>query len=168
VGELLEQASIKSATDSDRGFDHGVFVPFLMIDPEAKIPVVMLSLQQDLDPAAHIAIGEALAPLRDEGVLIVGSGSSYHNLRSFFDGNEVAATAFDHWLTEAVTNSDGRLRNAALVNWAQAPYARACHPRAEHLIPLMVAAGAGSSGSAKKSFSDIIGGKAISCFSFGD
>jgi len=167
VRNLLEGAGIATATDPKRGFDHGVFVPFLIVDPEAKIPVATLSLQQDLDPARHIAIGAALAPLRDEGILIVGSGNSFHNLRSFLDGDGRAAAAFDGWLVEAATAPDPAVRNARLLEWEQAPCARACHPREEHLLPLMVAAGAAGNDIGRRVFADAIGGKAISGFAFG-
>ena len=108
---------IASRRGCARGYDHGVFVPFLLMFPDADIPVVQLSLRADLDPAAHLAIGRALAPLRDEGVLIVGSGMSYHNLRRFWstDAQDVeAARAFDAWLAEAVETpiADAREREA--------------------------------------------------------
>jgi aromatic ring-opening dioxygenase catalytic subunit (LigB family) len=164
---MLGQAGIATAADAERGFDHGVFVPFLIVDPQAQIPVVMLSLQHDLDPALHLAIGAALAPLRDEGILIVGSGNSYHNLRHFFDGEPAAAATFDAWLTEAVTDSDPAVRNRKLTEWARAPAARLCHPREEHLLPLMVAAGAGAADPGRRVFHDVIGGKAISGYAFG-
>lgn len=167
VRALLSSAGIESAADNERGFDHGVFVPFLIVDPEATIPVLMMSLQRDLDPAHHIAIGKALAPLRDQGILIVGSGNSYHNLRRFMDGDGRAAAEFDGWLKEATTLPDTALRNARFVDWARAPSARACHPREEHLIPLMVVAGAGGDDIGRCVFSDTIGGKAISGFAFG-
>jgi aromatic ring-opening dioxygenase catalytic subunit (LigB family) len=168
VQGLLEHAGIAAGTDNRRGFDHGVFVPMLIIDPDAAIPVVMLSLQENLDPAHHIAIGAALAPLRDEGVLIIGSGSSYHNLRAFYKGEGRASVEFDTWLYETATHADPTTRNARLVDWTTAPSARACHPREDHLIPLMVAAGAAGSDAGRGSFRDIIGGNANSCFSFGD
>jgi aromatic ring-opening dioxygenase catalytic subunit (LigB family) len=128
----------------------------------------MLSMRHDLDPAAHIAIGRAIAPLRDEGVLIIGSGNSYHNLREFFGARGTEASlAFDDWLHATVTEADPEARNARLTEWAAAPGGRACHPREDHLIPLMVAAGAGSSDIGRRTFRDLLGGKAISCFSFG-
>jgi aromatic ring-opening dioxygenase catalytic subunit (LigB family) len=167
VQTLLRQADIACGTDDKRGFDHGVFVPQLIIDPKAEIPVVMLSMRHDLDPAAHLAMGKALEPLRDEGVLILGSGSSYHNLRQFFDGDSRAAIAFDDWLTETVSRPDASERNARLRDWSQAPGARASHPREDHLIPLMVAAGAAGKDIGRRSWHDQLGGKAVSCFAFG-
>jgi aromatic ring-opening dioxygenase catalytic subunit (LigB family) len=166
VKGLLEEAGISCGTDDKRGFDHGVFVPMLMIDPNADLPVVMLSLQQDLDPARHLAIGRALAPLREEGVLIIGSGSSFHNLRTYFNGAPEEAAEFDAWLTETVESAAGRERR--LTDWAQAPSAKACHPREEHLLPLMVAAGAAQGEAGRRVFHDLIGGKPMSGYSFGD
>jgi aromatic ring-opening dioxygenase catalytic subunit (LigB family) len=167
VRGLLGAAGIESGEDGARGFDHGVFVPFMIVDPEARIPVVMVSLEHHLDAARHLAIGAALAPLRDEGVLIVGSGNSFHNLRSFFDGRPEASLQFDRWLTDAVTQPDAPARSAALEAWSQAPAARLCHPREEHLIPLMVAAGAAQGDRGSRVFHDMIGGKAISGYAFG-
>jgi len=133
VRTLLSEAGIGSAEEQQRGLDHGVFVPFKLIYPEADIPLVQLSLQQGLDPAAHLALGRALAPLRDEGVLIVGSGMSYHNLREFFRDGEPGnglARQFDDWLVETATHADPELRASRLVDWTAAPGALACHPRA--------------------------------------
>jgi aromatic ring-opening dioxygenase catalytic subunit (LigB family) len=168
VDGLLKTAGLATAVETVRGFDHGVFVPMLIIDPKAQIPVVSLSLQQGLDPAFHLALGAALAPLREEGILIIGSGSSYHNLRGFFSGQGApASAAFDQWLRATVTEPDAAKRIARLTAWEQAPHARECHPRAEHLLPLMVAAGAAKADDGVVSFHDSIGGKAMSCFTFG-
>jgi aromatic ring-opening dioxygenase catalytic subunit (LigB family) len=168
VQNLLTKAGIPNAADPARGFDHGVFVPMLMIDPTAALPVVTLSLQRGLDPAQHLAIGSALAPLRQEGVLILGSGNSYHNLESFFDGNDDAASQlFDDWLQAAATHPDPATRAALLTQWKTAPAARICHPRAEHLLPLMVVAGAAGPDLGHCSFRDAPGGKTISGFTFG-
>jgi len=164
---LLAAAGVEAALDSTRGFDHGVFVPMLIVDPGATIPIVTLSLRQDLDPAFHIAVGAALAPLREEGVLILGSGSSFHNLRTFFDGEANAAADFDAWLTEAATNADAKERDALLERWSEAPFAEACHPREEHLLPLMVVAGAAGADVGRRVFHDRVAGKAISGFAFG-
>jgi aromatic ring-opening dioxygenase catalytic subunit (LigB family) len=156
-----------AATDAQRGFDHGVFVPMLIIDPAARIPVVMLSLTHDLDPARHLAIGAALAPLRAENVLIIGSGSSYHNLRAIFAGGEGGSIAFDAWLHETVTGVSPAERRARLLQWSQAPNAQLCHPRSEHLLPLLVAAGAAGEDPGRAEFRGLIGGKAYACFRFG-
>lgn len=163
---LLEEAGIATDIDDSRGYDHGVFVPFLIIDDQAQIPVATLSLRQDFDPQAHLAIGRALAPLRDDGVLIVGSGMSYHNLREFRDGDGAAAKLFDDWLTETMAAAPD-IRNAGLANWEQAPAARRSHPREDHLLPLMVVAGAAGNDRGQRDFHDIIGGKAISGYRFG-
>ena len=144
-----------------------MFVPLLLVDPQAGIPVLQVSLQRSLDPALHIAAGKALAPLRDEGVVIIGSGMSYHNMRGFGPGFEAASEAFDDWLTEAVTDPDVAEREAALARWQQAPHARACHPREEHLIPLMVAAGAGAADKGSKIFEGRIPNVTVSAFRFG-
>lgn len=167
VRALLDGAGIGNAADNTRGIDHGVFVPMMMVDPQAGTPLVMLSLQANLDPARHLAVGRALAPLRDEGVVIIGSGSSFHNLRTYFDGDPGPAMAFDNWLVAACLTG-GLTREAALRGWEKAPSARACHPREEHLLPLMVAAGAGGSDQGHHVYRDRIGNKAFSGFAFGE
>ncbi|HEY6940532.1 class III extradiol ring-cleavage dioxygenase [Dokdonella sp.] len=170
VRTMLAGAGIASDEDATRGFDHGVFVPFLLAWPQADIPVVQLSLQAGLDPRAHLAIGRALAPLRDEGVLVVGSGMSYHNLREFFSADpRVAADAerFDVALTHAVELADARARDEQLVEWKRMPAAVACPPRAEHLLPLMVVAGAAGDDPGRRTFNDRVFGKAVSAFQFG-
>ena len=121
VRQMIAAAGLPVAEDDHRGFDHGVFVPFLIIDPEAEIPVVMLSLQHDLDPALHVAVGRALAPLREAGVVIVGSGMSYHDLRHFRDRDPGPSKMFDDWLTATVTSSDPTKRDAALIDWDEDP-----------------------------------------------
>src|SRR5690606_29426569 len=112
-------------------FDHGTFVPMLLVDPEATLPTVQLSLDRSLDPVRHIAIGRALAPLRDEGVLILGSGMSYHNMGGFGRPTTLEISKrFDAWLAQ-VAKSPGKERSVALQSWARAPEGRACHPREE-------------------------------------
>jgi aromatic ring-opening dioxygenase catalytic subunit (LigB family) len=166
VRALLEDAGFKSDVETRRGLDHGVFVPFLLISPKADIPILQLSLQASLDPGLHLALGRALAPLREQGVLIVGSGMSYHNLADMFSGRGAeSAAAFDAWLGEAV--KDPASRDQLLAKWRQAPGGAASHPREEHLIPLMVAAGAGQGERGVRSFGESIGGKQISGFQFG-
>jgi aromatic ring-opening dioxygenase catalytic subunit (LigB family) len=170
VRELLAAAGIPSAEDSQRGLDHGVFVPFKLIYPDADVPVVQMSLHASLDPTIHLQIGRALQPLRDEGVLIVGSGMSYHNLRDLFSSDPRAMTAaeqFDVWLNDAVTDANPAARETKLSSWMSAPGARAAHPRPEHLIPLMVAAGAAGTDGAARAFHDHLLGKAVAGFQFG-
>jgi aromatic ring-opening dioxygenase catalytic subunit (LigB family) len=168
VHELLEEATIPAAADPQRGWDHGVFIPFKLIYPDADVPVVQLSLKSGLDPAAHLAVGRALAPLRKENVLIVGSGMSFHNLRGFRPGGVVEASdQFDTWLTGSVTDSDSESRDRQLVQWSNAPAARQAHPREEHLIPLLVAAGAAGEDPGRKIFSDRVMGATVSAFQFG-
>ena len=167
VAGLLSQAGLPAGLNANRGFDHGVFVPLKVAFPEAKIPVVTLSLAASLDPALHLAAGRALAPLRDEGVLIVGSGMSFHNLRAYLRPETAErARAFDSWLTRAV-ESPATERSALLTGWREAPFAAFAHPREEHLIPLMVAAGAGGDAPGTRIFGDEPMGAAISAYRFG-
>ena len=166
VGELLSAAGIGSGREPGRGWDHGVFVPLKVMLPDADIPVVQLSLQADLDPAAHVAIGRALKPLRGEGVLILGSGQSYHNMRGFArPGADPRAEAFDAWLCRAMI--DGRSRDRALIDWAAAPGARDAQPHEDHILPLMVAAGAASGEPGAVDFHGHALGKPIAGFRFG-
>ncbi len=167
--ELLQQAGIHSEQDDERGLDHGVFVPFKLIYPQADVPIVQLSLKHNLDAAEHLAMGRALQPLRDEGVLIVGSGNSYHNLREFFSNSESAAKAsaqFDAWLCAAVQAAPAE-RERLLSAWQQAPGAHASHPRSEHLLPLMVVAGAAGEDAGEITYHEQMFGKMFSGFQFG-
>ena len=141
VQQLIAASGHTALLDADRGFDHGTFAPLVVMYPEAQVPVLQLSLKRRLNPKEHIAIGQALAPLRDEGVLIVGSGLSYHNLRMFGPQAEVPSKAFDQWLQATLAAAPAQ-RVSLLTAWATAPAARQCHPREEHLLPLMVALGA--------------------------
>lgn len=163
--ELIRAAGLPAAIDAGRGYDHGVFVPLKVAFPDADVPVVPMSLHASLDPALHLAAGEALTPLRDEGVLVIGSGMSFHNLRAMGDPRVAEPSKeFDRWLTEAA-ESDAVERAARLAGWQHAPWARLCHPREEHLLPLMVAAGA-SSQRGMRDYSDFVLGGAISAFHF--
>jgi len=169
VSQLLGDARIAAREDAERGFDHGMFIPLKLMFPAADIPVVQLSLRSDLEPQAHIEAGRALAPLRDEGVLIVGSGMSFHNMRGYGDPRfGPISDEFDRWLTAAVESAPER-RDAALLNWEQAPAARLCHPpRAEeHLIPLLVVAGAAAASSGRKVFGDRVMETTLSAYRFG-
>jgi aromatic ring-opening dioxygenase catalytic subunit (LigB family) len=138
--------------------------------PAADVPLVQLSLNRNRDAAMHLAIGAALMPLRDQGVLIVGSGMSYHNLREIFVNRpeiNQPSEDFDRWLNETVTESDPDVRAARLIEWRDAPGARASHPTPEHLLPLMVAAGAGGRDAGTRTYNDRLMGKAVSGFQFG-
>lgn len=166
VRELLRAAGIASAEDARRGFDHGVFVPMKLGYPEAAMPTLQLSLQAGLDPAVHLAIGQALAPLRDEGVFMVGSGMSYHNLRGFRGAGRAVSEVFDAWLRESAT-LPSPLRAARLRQWATAPEARAAHPREEHLLPLMVVAGAAGEDPGRVAYNGTYAGVRLSAFHYG-
>ncbi len=142
IQDVLEHAGFPVRQDDHRGFDHGTFVPLGLMYPEAEVPVVMLSLKKSYDPREHIRIGAALRPLRDEGVLIIGSGLTYHNMRGFGrDDATPVAEAFERFLSHAITRERDE-RNALLAQWERAPQARAAHPKEDHLLPLMVVAGA--------------------------
>lgn len=147
VIEMLESNDIASAEDEHRGYDHGAFVVTKLMDPQAQIPTLQLSLTSDLDPLRLLNIGRALEPLRDQGVLILGSGYSYHNMRGFFAAMRgdrqptEDSRYFDEWLAESLSLEPDE-RQQRLLDWTNAPRARACHPREEHLMPLFVCLGA--------------------------
>jgi aromatic ring-opening dioxygenase catalytic subunit (LigB family) len=168
IKSQLETSGIRSNFDESRGFDHGVFIPLLLMFPKADVPIVQISLKSNLDPAEHLALGRALSQFRSQGILLIGSGMSYHNLRALFSGAETApgSDEFDAWLTETVTASDPKVRNQSLIEWKTAPSARLAHPRAEHLMPLMVVAGAAMNDTGKLEFTDKIMGAKTSTYSF--
>ena len=140
----LQADAIPAIADAERGFDHGTFVPLMLMYPDADVPVIQMSLHPSLDPALHIRIGQALAPFVDQGALLVGSGLSFHNMRAFGGGDAQATAkskAFDEWLHQTLA-SNSSAAESALHHWLDAPEARFCHPRSEHLLPLMVCYGA--------------------------
>ena len=146
IAGLLKIAQIPAKIDPQRGFDHGVFIPLKMMYPQADIPCIQLSLLRGLNPARHIALGQALQGLQNENILVIGSGFSYHNLGAFSWGGEdtpdPANDAFQDWLIETCTAEMSQSeRERRLAAWEQAPYARYCHPREEHLLPLHVCLG---------------------------
>jgi aromatic ring-opening dioxygenase catalytic subunit (LigB family) len=169
VRELLAAAGLASREDAARGFDHGMFAPMAVMYPAADVPVLQLSLKRGLDPLDHLALGRALAPLRDEGILIVGSGLSYHNLRAFGPGARAPSAAFDGWLESTLAIADAAKRSRTLAAWETAPAARLAHPREEHLLPLMVAVGAAESETATRIYHerDFFGGITVSSFRLG-
>jgi aromatic ring-opening dioxygenase catalytic subunit (LigB family) len=166
VRELLEAGGFKAAGDSERGFDHGTFVPLKLTYPEADVPAVQLSLKRGLDPKEHIEMGRTLIPLRDEGVFIIGSGMTFHNLRAFGPQAAPYAEAFDQWLRHTAT-LDEEERNTGLCRWLEAPAARIAHPREEHLLPLMVVAGAAGSDRGVVAYNGTILNLRLSAFHFG-
>jgi aromatic ring-opening dioxygenase catalytic subunit (LigB family) len=163
IVSLLELAGIPAHVDEKRGFDHGVFVPLKLMYPQADIPVVQISLLHSLDSARHLALGKALTSLLDENILCIGSGFSFHNMGSFFwEGGQKKDRendAFQDWLIETCTaDLTQQEREQKLLHWDQAPFARYCHPREEHLLPLHVCSSL-AKGPAKVIFDDYILGK---------
>lgn len=143
VKTLLEAGGFRASLDAERGLDHGAWSPLSLVYPQADIPVLQVSLQPQRDPAHHLKLGRALAPLRDEGVLILATGSLTHNLRelSWDDSGSVSdwAKAFADWMADKLQSRD----DAALLDYRrQAPHAARNHPSDEHLLPLYVALGA--------------------------
>lgn len=147
IAEQLGNAGITVALDDARGFDHGLFVPLALMYPEADIPCVQLSLITSLDPAEHIRLGQAMRNLGNPSLLLIGSGFSFHNMRAFFtpetDDARAMNRAFEHWLLETCSSRElsEEARKQRLIDWASAPFARYCHPREEHLLPLHVCYG---------------------------
>ena len=168
VRDLLRASGTECAEDPERGLDHGVFVPMMLMYPEADLPVVLLSMKSSYDPLEHIKLGEALAPLRDEGILIIGSGLTYHNMRGFGRPASLEPSVqFEQYLYDAISNSDPQQRNQDLVNWEQAPFARLVHPREDHLIPLMVVAGAAGKDVGQRVFTDTVFDVVMASYRFG-
>jgi aromatic ring-opening dioxygenase catalytic subunit (LigB family) len=161
---LLADAGIDVAIDPAYGWDHGVFIPLKVMYPDAQIPVVAMSLKVGLDPTTHIAVGKALRPLRDQDVLIVGSGMSFHNLQRMANGAR-DAELFDGWLNDVLVGNATQ-RAAHLAKWSSAPAGRASHPREEHLLPLMVASGAGSDQPGVKLWPGWVGDTRVAAWAF--
>lgn len=168
---LIEQANLPTRLNAERGFDHGTYAILAVTHPDADIPVFQVSLRSGYDPEDHLQLGRALAPLRDEGVLIIGSGSSYHNLRRFF-GPRVRredSAQFDAWLEETLVKSMPAERSARLLDWQRAPAAREAHPREDHLMPLHVVVGAAEEEAGQTVYrqEDFLGTIALSSYRFG-
>lgn len=168
TAELIKAAGLPTHMDARQGFDHGTFAPAYVMYPEADVPIFQVSMQHGYSPEAHFALGRALAPLRDEGVLIVGSGLSYHNLRLFGPGAKVPSKAFDDWLALAMGKT-GKARTEALLDWESAPYARVCHAQEDHLVPLFTALGAAEDEAATMVYHDenVFGGVTASSYRIG-
>jgi len=161
---LVRKAGLSAVVDPHHGWDHGVFIPLKVMFPDADIPVVAMSLQASLDPMLHCELGAALRSLRDEGVLIVGGGMSYHNLRDFAAAAP-ASYAFHDWLDDVLSHTWAE-RSRSLAKWSDAPGGRASHPREEHLIPLMVASGAGTDLPARRLWRGAVGPSCLAAWAF--
>jgi aromatic ring-opening dioxygenase catalytic subunit (LigB family) len=167
----LQVGGIPARLDQERGYDHGTFSIMKPLYPGEDIPVVQLSIDRSYDPELHLQLGRLLAPLRDEGVLIIGSGLSYHNLREARSSAGVEPSrVFDAWLHETLVAAPPGERTPRLINWEQAPLARAAHPEEDHLIPLMAVVGAAENetGAVVYHQKDLFGGITASSFRFGD
>lgn len=166
--QLLNAAKVPASLDPERGFDHGCFTPMQVIYPEAKVPIVTMSVDKRFDPELHLRAGQALSALRDEAVLIIGSGLSFHNLGLMDRRAREPSKAFDEWL-QSTLKSESQLRWDALKNWSRAPSARTAHPREEHLLPLMVALGAAHQEVATMTYHEdaFMGMWSVSSFRFG-
>ena len=168
---LIEAAGMDVGESAERNFDHGVFIPMMLVYPDADVPIMMLSMKNTLDAETHLAIGRALEPLRDEDVLIIASGMTYHNMRMFYSDDaqhQKQAIRFDDWLTDAVEKDDVVERAALLSSWEQNPDALACHvPDHDHLVPIFVAAGAAGSDRGHRIFKGEFLGKPYSGYRFG-
>ena len=143
---LFDRHNIQSRIDSQRGFDHGLFIPLKMMYPQAEIPSLQLSLVRGLDPAVHIALGNALRELMSDNILVIGSGFSFHNMNEFsMQGTNTpdsANDAFQNWLIAVCTGPIPQSeREQLLTEWQKVPSAHYCHPREEHLLPLHVCLG---------------------------
>jgi aromatic ring-opening dioxygenase catalytic subunit (LigB family) len=169
VHDLLTEAGIPSALDASRGYDHGTFAPLKAMYPNADVPVLQLSLKHGSDPEEHLAVGRALVPLRDENVVVLGSGLSWHNLRMFGAAARESSQAFDAWLADTLAEPfDERTRH--LTQWTNAPFARVSHPTDDHFVPIMVAIGAAERETAHRVYHEeqFMGGVTASSYRFGE
>jgi len=168
IVDVLNSKGVPSKVDGERGFDHGLFIPLKMMYPNADIPALQISLLGNLEAAAHLELGKALGGLLKENILVVGSGFSFHNLRAFrFEAAphpDAQNDAFQDWLVETCVQTNEQVtREDRLLKWENAPSARYCHPREEHLLPLHVCMGMANA-PAKLVFHDYIAGKRAVAF----
>ena len=168
IKDVFVKAGMDFSETNKRDYDHGVFVPLILSYPDAPIPVIQISLNRNLSPIDHFSLGELLFPLRENGVFIIGSGNSYHNVGNMFNPTTKAindSKQFNDWLKKALS-LDADDRKKVLLDWENAPAARACHPREEHFIPLLVTLGAAKNDVAKVSWSGSINGTLNTAFHF--
>ncbi len=148
IGGMLAAAGMPAVLDPSRGLDHGAWVPLTLLYPDADVPVIQVSIDSNKPPEWHAALGAALAPLRDENILIIGSGSMTHDLRSFFTLRPSITSAPPEWVTDFADWIDDRLTagdaDAVLHALDRAPFGRKNHPTPDHILPLFAAMGAGS------------------------
>jgi len=169
ICEMLTSQGMEAEVDKLRGFDHGMFVPLKIMFPKADIPCVQVSLLGSLSPSEHIQLGKTLAGLLGDTILVIGSGFSFHNPKAFFSlpGDAMAAgnASYEDWLAETCTSAalDEGERESRLVHWEEAPAARLCHPREEHLLPLHVCYGLAQAPARQAFKFEIMGMKASAC-----
>ncbi len=171
IRAMLDRGGVLTGLNPRRGYDHGTFSLMHTLYPEAQLPVVQLALKADFVPAEHLRVGELLAPLRDQGVLIIGSGFSYHDVRGIMSGRgKLASATFDAWLEETLIHSAPEDRTRRLMDWSSAPAGRAAHPREDHLIPLIVAVGAAGRDAAARVYYEqaFLGAITASSYRFGE
>lgn len=159
----IKDSGLTAWRHSQRGYDHGLYVPLMIMVPQADIPCVQLSLMGSLDPESHVKIGMALDAIRQQNIWVLGSGFSFHNLRALLSADHTDLDpqneAFQDWLVETVTTDMvEKERRQRLIEWEAAPFARYCHPREEHLLPLHVCYGIAQT-KAEKVFDDKVMGK---------
>ena len=179
VHAALGGAGLEARVDETRGLDHGAWVPLSLLLPKGEIPVAQLSLAVGADasgPSDHVALGRVLGPLRNEGILLVGSGGITHDQgefrRGYFGGRDVTVPApvsrdFDGWVTKVVTTRRGEERAAALAAFERHPLAAAAHPTSEHFLPLLVIAGAAGKDAGRKRFEGFQHSLSTSAFQLG-
>jgi len=168
IASILDKNNVSARIDQQRGFDHGLFIPLKLMYPQADIPSVQLSLIRGLNPTAHIALGKALRELLSENILVIGSGFSFHNMGAFswegINTPDPDNEAFQDWLIEVCAGPISQPeREQLMTDWQNAPAARYCHPREEHLLPLHVCLGMAGN-RAQTIFDDYILGKRAVAF----
>jgi aromatic ring-opening dioxygenase catalytic subunit (LigB family) len=165
AAHALEAAGFAPRLDEKRGFDHGLFVPLSLMYPDAELPCVQVSLVRGLDAALHLRMGAALAALAGEELLVLGSGFSFHNMAEFFGakGHDPRNEGFQAWLEDVCCDSgiSPERRFERLAAWESAPYARYCHPREEHLLPLHVCAGMAEGRAARAQSITVLGKRSL-------